>query len=134
MILVLLVFAVIGKRRGPPPEFSWLLPYHQNSSNGPQEKDTVSTASTVAAGDLDSLAPDAASLGDVSVDVAQTPSPPYLNPAVNNAETSSVHVRQLAWFSGSLGMQGNNDKKLVFRWLYSMGYSVNMREGERERV
>lgn len=82
---------VIGKRRGPPPEFTWLQPYQQSSSNGPQEKDTVSTASTVAAGDLDSLAPDAASLGDVSVDVAQTSPPPYLHPAVSNAESSSLH-------------------------------------------
>lgn len=55
---------VISKRRGPPPEFTWLLPYHQHCSNGPQEKDTASTASTVVAGDLDSLATDAPSLGD----------------------------------------------------------------------
>lgn len=82
---------VISKRRGPPPEFTWLLPYHQHCSNGPQEKDTASTASTVVAGDLDSLATDAPSLGDVSVDVDQTPPSPSLHPAVSNAESSSVH-------------------------------------------
>ncbi|XP_063845659.1 inositol polyphosphate 5-phosphatase OCRL-like isoform X4 [Scylla paramamosain] len=83
---------VIGKRRGPPPEFTWLQPYQQSSSNGlQQEKDTSSTASTVLAGDVDSLAPDARSLGDVSVDVAQTPPSPSLHPAVSNAETSSLH-------------------------------------------
>lgn len=96
IIKLYLILVVIGKRRGPPPEFTWLQPYQQSSSNGPQEKDTVSTASTVAAGDLDSLAPEAASLGDVSVDVAQTSPPPYLHPAVSNAESSSLHVRLLA--------------------------------------
>ncbi|KAG7153258.1 Inositol polyphosphate 5-phosphatase OCRL-like, partial [Homarus americanus] len=90
---VLRAAEVISKRRGPPPEFTWLLPYHQNSPNDTSSaRDSGSTGPTTpASGPLDSLAPDAISPDDVSVDVAQVPPSPYLDPAISNTDSNSLH-------------------------------------------
>ncbi|XP_063615887.1 uncharacterized protein LOC134789088, partial [Penaeus indicus] len=89
---VLRAAEVLGKRRGPPPEFSWLLPY-QNSASSSNEGELATLGQNNPASGPDNL--DAVSLGDVSVDVMQTPPAPSLDPAISITDNSSVHVRCL---------------------------------------
>nr|XP_053649458.1 inositol polyphosphate 5-phosphatase OCRL-like isoform X2 [Cherax quadricarinatus] len=88
---VLRAAEVISKRRGPPPEFTWLLPYHQSSSSNTSARETADMRLSVPATCSDGVAGDAVSPRDVSVDVAQIPPTPYLDPALSNADNSSLH-------------------------------------------
>lgn len=85
---VLRAAEVLGKRRGPPPEFSWLLPYQNYASSSNDGEPTTLGHNNPASGP-DNL--DAVSLGDVSVDVMQTPPAPFLDPAISITDNSSVH-------------------------------------------
>ncbi|XP_045610419.1 inositol polyphosphate 5-phosphatase OCRL isoform X2 [Procambarus clarkii] len=89
---VLRAAEVISKRRGPPPEFAWLLPYQQSSSsNTSNARDLTELGLSVPATSSDTLAPDTISLGDVAVDVGHIPPSPYLDPVFNNTDSSSLH-------------------------------------------
>ncbi|XP_071521697.1 inositol polyphosphate 5-phosphatase OCRL [Panulirus ornatus] len=89
---VLRAAEVISKRRGPPPEFTWLSPYHQNStSNTTHVRDLASTGPAMPTSGPDGLVPDVVSFGDVNVDTTQIQSSPYLDPTISNTDNSSVH-------------------------------------------
>ncbi|XP_047482495.1 inositol polyphosphate 5-phosphatase OCRL-like isoform X2 [Penaeus chinensis] len=123
---------VLGKRRGPPPEFSWLLPY-QNSASSSNEGELATLGQNNPASGPDNL--DAVSLGDHdnekspdlgvnrhSIAAGLSPTPiaareSHIRHQMTLREDSYTNIHNFTVFAGTWNVNGRSPTVGLAEWL-----------------